>query len=114
MQYPIVIGCFEDYGPVNKRAGKITARAELCGMLKLYMLQSIVAPIVTVLPRSLKSFATGTHNAQKDEMIRKAAEHGFFADTSDEADAFFAARLAHRLYLGEKVGVDYTRTNPMA
>lgn len=112
LPHPILIGGFEDYGPVNARAGKITARAELCGILKMFFLQSIATPIITIAPTTLKMFATTKGNAKKDAVMQAAAAEGFIARCSDEADAYFAARIGQRIILGDKVGITYTRTNP--
>lgn len=112
LPHPIAVMCFEDYGPVNARAGKITARAELCGILKWVCLQSIAAPFITVTPNALKQYATGKGNAPKDAVMQAAAYEGFMARCSDEADAYFAARLGQRIILGDRVGITYTRINP--
>ena len=108
----IKIAVFEDYGPVNVRAGKITARAEMCGMLKQHFLQERRVPIIMVSPNSLKSFATGKGNAKKEDMLRACSERGYFPESADEADAYWAACLGDRILTGGKIGVQFTRVNP--
>ncbi len=103
---------FEDYGPIGRTSGKITARAELCGILKYHALRTLSIPIIMVTPTALKSFATGNHLAKKEQMLNRAHQFGFYANNHDEADAYFAAKLGFELNEGNKVGVAYTRVNP--
>jgi crossover junction endodeoxyribonuclease RuvC len=108
---PIVSVCIEDYGPINARSGKITARAEMIGLLKWHFIRELKVPIIAVPPTSLKKFATGKANAKKDEIMGWAAHEGFIASCSDEADAYFCAKLARMLLDGQKVNVNYSREN---
>lgn len=103
---------FEDYGPINKFAGKITQRAELCGIIKHQALLTWKVPIIMLSPPALKSFATGNGKATKEQMVSAAAKFGYYPDTDDEADAFHASRLGLRIYRGEKTGVAFHRVNP--
>lgn len=108
----IQIAVFEDYGPINKTSGKITARAEICGVLKRYFLTERRIPIVAVAPKSLKSFATGNGNADKKQIINACARFGVYPDTSDEADAYFLSRLGKSILTGTRIGIPYQRYNP--
>jgi hypothetical protein len=103
---------FEDYGPINRFAGKITQRAELCGIIKYHALAIWKVPVLMLAPTSLKSFATGKGKASKDDMMRAAHKYGYYPETHDEADAFHAARLGYYIHRGTKTGVSYHRVNP--
>jgi Holliday junction resolvasome RuvABC endonuclease subunit len=108
---PLIVG-FEDYGPVSARAGKILLRAELCGMLKLYALTKLRIPVVAITPNALKKYAVGNGNAKKDQVMQAAAQRGFYAQTTDEADAFFVSRLASDILCKRTVACDYSLTRP--
>lgn len=112
LPYAPSVFVFEDYGPINRTSGKIAQRAELCGIIKhcAFMLRKV--PIVTLTPPALKQFATGKGNANKEQMLQAAAQCGYYPDTHDEADAFFAARLGAALYDSVPVTVDYTVSKP--
>jgi Holliday junction resolvasome RuvABC endonuclease subunit len=112
LPHPVSIITFEDYGPVNRTSGKITARAELCGILKQFALRQLGVPIVMIPPNSLKQYATGKGNASKEQMLDAAAKLGYYPDTNDEADAYFAASLGERIIAGNRVGVSFHRVNP--
>ncbi len=112
LPHPISIAVFEDYGPVNRTSGKITARAEICGILKHHFLCTLSIPIVMVSPNSLKQYATGKGNASKEQMLEAAAELGYFAETSDEADAYFAASIGRCIQMNVRTGASFTRINP--
>jgi hypothetical protein len=113
LRHPVAIACFEDYGPIGRTSGKITARAEICGILKRYFMQVKRCPIIMVPPNSLKNFATTKGNASKEQMLDAANRLGYYPDTHDEADAFFAATLGARVLLGGKIGVSFSRANPV-
>lgn len=106
-----LIVCFEDYGPIGRTAGKITARAEICGIVK-HALYRRGIDIITVTPNALKKFATDNGQAKKDMVMDAAAKQGFFTTVSDEADAFFAANLATEILEGNTVNADFTRVRP--
>jgi len=108
----VSIAVFEDYGPINRMAGKITQRAELCGLLKRYLLTVVKTPVITVTPTALKKFATGTAKAKKDAVMSAAAALGYIFETRDEADAYFAAMLGAHLINGDRIGVEFIRVNP--
>jgi len=108
---PISIAVFEDYGPINRTSGKITQRAEICGIVKFHLLTWGV-PIVMVSPNSLKSFASGNGKASKDAMLTAANKLGYYPDTHDEADAFHAARLGQSILNGDITGASFHRSNP--
>jgi hypothetical protein len=112
LPHPIQVVTFEDYGPINARAGKIAQRAEMCGVLKSFFLQQMRLPLFLVKPNALKTFATGKGNSKKDAMMQAAAAGGYFAVCSDDADAYHAAMLGKTLILGNKCGVAYERVNP--
>lgn len=103
---------FEDYGPINKFAGKLTARAEVCGIIKNYLYRERRIPIVLVSPLSLKKYATGNAKSGKDSMVLRASFFGFETSVSDEADAFFCARLGSDILAGKKTGATYTMLKP--
>jgi Holliday junction resolvasome RuvABC endonuclease subunit len=103
---------FEDYGPINKFAGKLTQRAEICGIIKHRALLTWKVPILMLSPPALKSFATGNGKASKPDMIKAAGKFGYYPETHDEADAFHASRLGLRIYRGDKTGVSFNRVNP--
>lgn len=108
----VSIATFEDYGPINRTSGKVTQRAEICGILKHHLLRVARVPIVLVPPKSLKQFATGNGNASKDMMRDAAAKFGYFPETDDEADAFFLSQIGARLIAGQRADVSFTRINP--
>lgn len=107
------IAVFEDYGPINRTSGKVAQRAEICGILKYHLLYEFQIPVVAISPPSLKSFATGNGKAPKKQIIDRSNQLGYFPETSDEADAYFAARLGWKIFAGEKTGAAFHRTNPM-
>lgn len=114
--YPVIAVCIEDYGPINKFAGKITVRAEAIGCIKRFMRNAGI-PYYTVSPTGLKKWATGfggtvKGEGNKDAVIRCAAVAGFETRISDEADAFHAANLMHAIVKNEKHGISVERTNP--
>lgn len=116
LEHPVKVVTFEDYGPITKMAGKITARAEICGIIKYHLLHVLHVPIIMVTPNALKAFAiperTGKGFASKEEMVNMAHNQGYYAQTEDEADAYFAAQLGDTLYRGDKAGVSFRRVNP--
>lgn len=112
LDFPIQSFSFEDYGPIGKTSGKITARAEMCGILKHYALTALRVPVITVPPNALKQFSTGKGNASKEDMLTEANKHGYYPDTHDEADAYFVARLGRAAITGGNIGVSYERINP--
>lgn len=81
-------------------------------MLKHHFLRLRKIPVIMVSPPSLKSFATGKGNAKKEQMLAACAERGYFPESSDEADAYWAATLGDRILTGGKIGVQFTRVNP--
>jgi Holliday junction resolvasome RuvABC endonuclease subunit len=107
------IAVFEDYGPINRTSGKIAQRAEICGILKYHLLHEFGIPVIATSPTSLKSFAVNNGKAAKKQIIDRANQLGYFPETSDEADAYFAARLGWKIIVGEKTGAAFHRTNPM-
>lgn len=112
LPYPVAMAAFEDYGPINRTSGKITQRAEICGTLKSFLLIGMKVPIISLPPTSLKSFATGNARASKEDMLTRANNYGYWPDTHDEADAFFAARACENIIQGRKIDVSFTRVNP--
>jgi len=112
MPYRASIAAIEDYGPINRTSGKIAQRAEMIGILKHHLLRVVGIPLLSIAPKSLKSYATGNGNSGKEEMLTAANRQGYYPDTHDEADAFFAARAAATIYKGQHIGVSFTRVNP--
>lgn len=112
LPYKPAVVCFEDYGPINKTAGKIIARGEMCGIIKYHVLHVLRVPVIMVPPNALKSYATGNGKAGKEDMLNTAHNQGYYANNHDEADAYFAAQLGATLYFNEKTGCSYTRVNP--
>jgi crossover junction endodeoxyribonuclease RuvC len=106
------IAVFEDYGPINRTSGKVTQRAEICGILKHHLLRIAKLPLIMVPPPSLKQFATGKGNASKDMILDAAAKHSYYPESTDEADAFFLAKIGERIIKGQTVGVSFNRVNP--
>jgi hypothetical protein len=107
----IAVTVMEDYGPINRTSGKITQRAEICGIIKNSLMygDGPRPPLITVPPTSLKEFATTKGNASKGDMLTAANNLGFFPDTNDEADAFFLARIGMRILAGGRLGIVYTK-----
>lgn len=112
LPHPVAVACFEDYGPINRMSGKICQRAEICGILKHHFLTARRAPVITIGPNALKTFATGNGKASKEDMLNQAAREGFYPNTNDEADAYFAAKVGLRAFKGTKVGASFERVNP--
>lgn len=108
----IVMAVFEDYGPIGRTSGKITARAEICGIIKHHLLRVRKVPVIAVSPPSLKKYATGSGKASKDQVLDAAAQLGFITDCSDEADAFFAASIGRCILQGVRTGASFNRVNP--
>jgi Holliday junction resolvasome RuvABC endonuclease subunit len=102
----------EDYGPINRMAGKIAQRAEICGIVKWTLHDELGIPFVTVPPNSLKSFACGNGHASKKDMIERAAHFGCHTKSHDEADAFHLSRLATGIVRGQRIGVAYQLFKP--
>jgi Holliday junction resolvasome RuvABC endonuclease subunit len=105
------IVCIEDYGPINRTSGKIAQRAEMCGIIKHWILLNGI-PLIMVSPPSLKKFATNNGKASKEDMLLAAQALGFHANNADEADAFHASRLGEYILMGHDHGTDFTRINP--
>lgn len=116
-QYPVIAACIEDYGPVGRFAGKILVRAELVGIVKRSLRNGLRIPYMTVSPNGLIKAATGYGRVPrgyngKQLKILAAQRFGFTTKNDDEADAFHAARLCAAFVRGEKLSVDFRRTNP--
>jgi Holliday junction resolvasome RuvABC endonuclease subunit len=103
------IVCIEDYGPIGRFAGKITSRAELCGVIKHVIRNYYDCEYVLVPPLSLKKYATGNGRAKKPDMANRAKEFGLFNQNTDVVDAFFCARFGEALLYGRRVDASYTR-----
>lgn len=79
-----------------KQAG-VQERAELIGVFKL-ALHDCGVPFVEVNPRSVKVYASGNGNAQKDTMMAEAIRRfGYPGVNNDEADAFIIWHLGKHM-----------------
>lgn len=77
---------YEDYSMGSR--GKTFHIGELGGVLKLALYERNI-PILLVPPSSLKLFATGKGNADKDQVRVAMAKHrGWLFNSDDEADAY--------------------------
>lgn len=116
LPYKPAVATFENYGPINKTSGKITARAEICGIIKAHLLHVLRIPVILISPNALKSVAcpnrSGKGFASKEEMLQAAAAENYFAQTDDEADAYFCSKIGTRLYFNQKAGCSFERINP--
>lgn len=115
--YPVIAVCIEDYGQINPRAGKLMQRAEICGSIKRGLRLAGI-PYYTVSPNGLKKFATGHGGTRKGEKLKEAvmlaaSSVGFHTKISDQADAFWLARLASSIVKNEHHGIDVSRVNPV-
>ena len=70
---------------------------EIGGSLRLRWFEQGI-PYVEVPPSSLKRFATGSGNADKERMVRAAQQQGATPRNDDEADAFHLRRMALAAY----------------
>lgn len=78
---------YEGYA-MSRRANMAFSVGELGGVLKL-LFHSRKLPVLIVPPTSLKMFATGKGNADKDQMRVAMGKHrGKFFKSDDEADAY--------------------------
>lgn len=82
---------YEDYSMGSK--GKTFHIGELGGVLKLAIYERKI-PILLVPPSSLKLFATGKGNADKDQVkVAMAKVRGRLFESDDEADAYALLQL---------------------
>jgi hypothetical protein len=117
LPYLPAVATIEDYGPMGRTAGKILPRAEMCGIIKHHVLTVLRIPLIMVAPNALKAAAMpdrqGKGFASKEEMMNAAHNQGYYAETDDEADAYFAAQVGTTLFYEGKTGCSYTRINPV-
>lgn len=90
-----VVAALEGYSMGGKFAGMQFDRAEWAGQAKLMLYQTGRFVTLVVPPTTLKIFATGKGNAQKDAMCDAALKQwGPVFKNDDEADALWLAELA--------------------
>ncbi len=78
--------------------GRVFERAELGGIVR-YDIWVAEVPFVDVPPGTLKKYATGKGNAQKDAMIAAAIRRfGFKGSDNNEADAYLLWCMARHAY----------------
>jgi Holliday junction resolvasome RuvABC endonuclease subunit len=87
----VIEGYAMGYGQNGRQRGKFDT-AELGGCVRLFMYRKGI-PMLIVPPNSLKLFATGKGNADKDMMVEAALSSGYSAKKHDDADAFFLYRM---------------------
>lgn len=110
---PLSIAVMEDYGPINRFAGKVTQRAEICGRVKHHILTKLGVPLITISPTSLKKHATGGGRAEKDAMKVAAHEQfGLHVKSDNVADACHLAHFGYSLLSGVKPKCEFQRFNP--
>lgn len=79
----------------GSRDAHVLERAELGGVLRLSMWERGIA-YVEVPPKTLKKYASGNGNADKDEVKRAVTDRWGFTDPCDDVvDAYVLARFLH-------------------
>lgn len=87
---------------------------ELGGMVRL-LLHDHGIPLVVVQPTSIKKYATGKGNAQKDDMVATAIRaFGFAGNNNNEADAYLLWHLLQEGYGCRAQDTDLHRAIRMA
>lgn len=82
----------EDYAYNSKKSRYTFSAGELGGVVKLILLARGI-PVVTVPPKTLKKWVTGTGNADKELMMQTITERwGMDFDDDNAADAFALTR----------------------
>jgi hypothetical protein len=95
LDLPVLL-CLEGYG--FSRVENAAPLGELGGVLKLSAHNAGV-PIIAVPPSSLKSWATGRGNADKDSVMLEAAKHWpGLVEGNNQADALWLAEIAYHYY----------------
>lgn len=85
-------------GYAMRAKGRVMDIAELGGLVKLSLYEYHPANIWLVPPSSLKLFATGKGNADKDMMRASAGkDSGTYFRSNDEADAYWLSKVAFSL-----------------
>ena len=87
---------FEGYS--YNSVGRVFELGEVGGVLRLVVFESGLKYVVLP-PASLKKFATGNPEAEKEAMVDAAKEAGFNASDDNQADAFFLAQVARHYHL---------------
>ena len=84
-------------GPALHAVNRADDLGQVRGILLLHLYRSHVSTL-TIAPTSLKKFATGNGQANKDKMISTAATELDRELSNDEADAYWLARVAESYY----------------
>lgn len=113
LEHPIRMVVIEDYGPIGRFSGKLTQRAELCGLIKQYVLRELQIPYVTMPPKSLKNAATGNGNSGKEAMINQVYQsYGILMNSDNTADACHLANIGYSLHSGFKISQSFEKYLP--
>ncbi len=82
------------YGRHNKAA----EIGELGGVIRVMLAEALV-PWAPLAPKTVKKYATGKGNAEKDEVLAAAIRRlGYERASNDEADALWIAAVGHALH----------------
>lgn len=79
--------------------GRVFELGEVGGVLKLLIFESNL-PLLVVPPASLKLFAAGNANAEKEDMVAAAEAAGVGVSDDNQADAYFLALISWFLQTG--------------
>lgn len=90
---PVDLVVIEGYAMGTGRQAGTYAIGELGGVIRLALHEAGI-PYIEIAPATLKKFATGKGNANKDAVLLAAARAGFDGDNNNEADAWWLRKLA--------------------
>lgn len=103
-----VLVVVEGYGLGTPGRLALVRLGEVGGMVRTTAFR-LGAHVVEVPPSSLKRFATGRGNADKDAMVDAARAHSAHPRNHDEADAYHLRRLGRMAYGQTVAGADHER-----